>query len=123
MGWANWFLLHADRNRYDDLITGIQNDFQAGAGHDTYPKTIHEAFQRLTNYKAKNATVRTTNQSTGVTFTNVGGGGNNSSNNGGGNNKAKKNKDHITCFNCQENGHYSNECTKPKSSESTQTSL
>ena len=48
MGWANWFLLHADRNRYDDLITGIQNDFQAGAGHDTYPKTIHEAFQRLT---------------------------------------------------------------------------
>jgi hypothetical protein len=35
MGWANWFLLHADRNRYDDLITGIQNDFQAGDLHDT----------------------------------------------------------------------------------------
>jgi hypothetical protein len=112
MAWANWFLLHADRTRYDDLITGIQNDFQAGDLHDTYPKTINEAYQRLTNYKAKNATIRSTNQSTGVTFTNVG---------GGGNGKAKKNKDHITCFNCQENGHYSNECTKPKTSGSTGT--
>ena len=81
MAWANWFLLHADRNRYDDLITSIQNDFQAGDLHDTYPKTINEAYQRLTNYKPKNATVRTTNQSTGVTFTNVGGNGGGGSNN------------------------------------------
>ena len=119
MAWANWFLLHSDRSRYDDLITGIQNDFQAGDLHDTYPKTINEAYQRLTNYKPKNATVRITNQSTGVTFTNVGGSGNGGGNSSSSTGKTKKNKNHITCFNCQETGHYSNECPKPRSNESS----
>jgi hypothetical protein len=114
MSWANWFILHADRNRYGMLITGLQNDFLTG--NDNYPKTLNDAYSRLTNWKDPMGNARGSNVNTGVTFANVGD--NNTSNNNNNDNK-KKNKDHITCFNCNEKGHYSNQCTKPKVDDGT----
>ena len=108
MQWANWFILHADRHRYGGLITNLQNDYLTGT--DNYPKTITDAYSRLTNWKDPMGSSRNNNNNgTGVAFANVDG-----NNNGNSTNKNKKNKDHITCFNCQEQGHYSNECNKPK---------
>ena len=104
MSWANWFILHADRNRYGSLITDLQNDFLTN--RNNYPKTINEAYSRLANWKDPFSAMRT-NGSTGVSFTNLG---SSNSNNPGG----KKSKDHITCFNCKQKGHYSNQCTNPK---------
>jgi Zinc knuckle len=107
MSWANWFILHADCNRYGMLITRLQNDFLTG--NDNYPKTLNDAYSWLTNWKDPMNNPHGNNTNTSVTFANVG-----DSNNGSNSNKSKKNKDHITCFNCNKKGHYSNQCTKPK---------
>jgi hypothetical protein len=106
MEWTTLFILHADVNRYGSLIADLQNEYLSNI--DKYPKTLNEAYSRLTNWKDANGGTRNSNSnSNGVSFTNVGA--NEASRKGGGKNKA-----HITCFNCQEKGHYSNECTKPK---------
>jgi Zinc knuckle len=107
MSWANLFILHADRNRYGSLITDLQNQYLSGV--NKYPTTLNEALTRLSHWKDPNANGRNTNSSTnGVSFTNVG------------NEKGKgRNKDHITCFNCQQKGHYSNECPTKDKTETT----
>ena len=96
--WATLFILHADVNRYGNLITNLQNEYLSNT--NKYPKNLNEAYSRLTNWKETAVGNRNSN-SEGVSFTNVGA-------------TVKKNKDHITCFNCQQKGHYSNECSKPR---------
>ena len=109
MTWANWFILHADRNRYGTLITSLQNDFLTM--RDNYPKTLNDAYSRLTNWKDPLSSSRASGHaSTGVSFTNIGDG--QSAN-------KKKNKDHITCYNCKQNGHYANQCNNAKVEDGT----
>jgi hypothetical protein len=101
MSWANLFIIHADRNRYGTLITNLQNDFTAG--NNNYPMTLNEAKLRLSLWKENHIPGRNMN-GTGTSFANI-----------GDNNKGKnKNKDHITCFKCQEKGHYANRCPNEK---------
>jgi hypothetical protein len=116
MYWATLFILHADPVRYRGLITDLQNDFLTEI--DKYPKTMTAALSRLTNWKSQFVNVRANNNtSNGVSFTNVG-----DSQTDGEATKAPvaraprvpRSKAHITCFGCQEKGHYSSECPKMK---------
>ena len=117
MGWANWFVLHADRNRYGSLITDLQNNFLTN--RDNYPKTLNDAYSRLANWKDPLSSIRNNGPSS-VAFTNIGSSNSSGSSSGSSNNSGnKKSKDHITCFNCKQKGHYSNQCTNPKVEEGT----
>ena len=116
MEWANWFILHADRNRYGSLITSLQNDFLTN--RDNYPKTLNDAYSRLANWKDPLSLTRS-NTPSGVSFTNIGSSSSGSSSGSSNNSNSKKSKDHITCFNCKQKGHYSNQCTNPKVEEGT----
>jgi hypothetical protein len=116
MYWATLFILHADPVRYGGLITDLQNDFLTEI--DKYPKTMTAALSRLTNWKSQFVNVRANNNtSNGVSFTNVG-----DAQTDGETTKAPvvraprvpRSKAHITCFGCQEKGHYSSECPKTK---------
>jgi hypothetical protein len=116
MYWATLFILHADPIRYGGLITDLQNDYLTEI--DKYPKTMTAALSRLTNWKSQFANIRPNNStSNGVSFTNVG-----DTTTGEEATKvattraprAPRSKAHITCFTCQEKGHYSTECPKTK---------
>jgi Reverse transcriptase (RNA-dependent DNA polymerase)/Zinc knuckle len=115
MYWATLFILHADPVRYGGLITDLQNDYLTEI--DKYPKTMTAALSRLTNWKSQFANVRTNNStSNGVSFTNVGDGTDGETNKVTVNKapRAPRSKAHITCFTCNEKGHYSSECPKAK---------
>ena len=101
MMWANWFILHSDRSRFGDLIVGLQNNYLMG--QNNYPKTLTDAYSRLTNWKMPSGNNRNTNNSgSGISFNTVG------------EQKAKgKFRPNITCHNCGEVGHYSYDCCHP----------
>ena len=104
MMWSNWFILHADRNRFRDLIVGLQNNYLMG--QDNYPKTLTDAYSRLTNWKLPTGNNRNNNNSgAGISFNTVG--------------DATITKPHLVCHNCGEKGHYSNKCPHPKKDAST----
>ena len=104
------FLLGADRNRYGKLIEDLENDFIQG--QDRYPKTVNTAYNLLIHWKQNPQNlIRTlgTTEAGGIAFTNVG----DVDGTALANVEGKKDKSGITCFNCNEKGHYSNECDKP----------
>jgi Zinc knuckle len=100
MTWANWFVNHSDKNWFGSLIIALHNEYLNG--NDNYPKTMTDAYTCLINYKDPLGGVRVNNASTGVSFANDGVESKQK--------KGKKNKDHITCHKCKQNGHYANEC-------------
>ncbi len=104
------FLLGADRNQYGKLIKVLGNNFIQG--QDRYPKTVTAAYNLLLHWKQNpqnlmrafgalgNSGIAFTNmeEEEGTTLANIGG---------------KRDKSSITCFNCNERGHFSNKCNKP----------
>jgi hypothetical protein len=109
MEWANIFITGADRVRYGSLITSLQNEFLNG--NDRYPKTLIDAYNRLTYWREPKSSVRYVNANDGVTFAH-----NDTDNEEvtlvtSNRSKTGKNKDHITCHKCGQKGHYANQCT------------
>jgi len=101
------FIRGVDPTRYGTLITDLANQFSMG--FDNYPTDLTAAYGLVVNYKTP-ANTRSTNQATpiqaettsAITFVNTAAvaGTNGVVHNG------------ITCFNCQETGHYA--CWKKK---------
>jgi Zinc knuckle len=116
------FMLGADRTRYGKLIEDLENSYLQGQSN--YPKTVTEAYNVLSNWKqdprnfvrmGKTGTEgvvfntngeKATEPGTGTVLANVA-------------KKPEKSKDHITCFKCNEKGHYASEC--PQKEEKTET--
>ncbi len=108
------FLLEADRNRYGKLIEDLENDYIQG--QDCYPKTVTAGYNLLVHWKQNPQNlmrVLGTTGGNGVAFANRGDEDATALTNVGG----KRDKSGITCFNCNEKGHYSNKCTKPDQRE------
>lgn len=92
------------------LLRDTENDFLQD--QNRYPKTITEAYNLLTNWKPDPKDVAL-KSGDGMSFTTVEGEKNARRNGGKG-----KDKSNITCYECNEKGHYSNECpNKAKSGE------
>jgi hypothetical protein len=115
------FLMEADRNRYGKLIEDLENAFTQG--QDNYPRTVTGAYAMLTTWKQRNIVHVLGSASEGVSFANIDGGGSDDDNdieeetaltNDGKKSTKRAGKAHITCFNCNEMGHYSNECPKER---------
>jgi Reverse transcriptase (RNA-dependent DNA polymerase)/Zinc knuckle len=99
---ATMFFFRACRMRYGTLQNDIMNERLQK--QDRYPQTVVAAYNLLVNWKPDQR-VNPGNQTRGndgLNFANVG----------------KKDKSHITCFNCKEPGHYFNECPKTKKEDS-----
>ena len=111
------FLKRSDKARYGQLLTDLKNQYSRGT--DQYPETVTEAYNLLVSYKKPENTRPLR----------PGGGGNNRNNlrPGGGNNRDTDAQDQdatfvqaggntpiseITCYNCQQMGHYAGDCTK-----------
>ena len=62
------FLRGADTQKYRPFVEDIQNSFNAGT--DKYPKTVHEAFNRLNKWK--NSSAERTGGTDAMAFTQVG---------------------------------------------------
>ena len=108
---ATAFILGCDRNRYEELIVKMQNAYLYD--NNIYPKTVNKAYELLTNWQSETASKYKIPSSEGVVFNNVG-----EQETDGTTmvNKGDKGKDRstVTCYNCQQKGHFSYECTNPK---------
>jgi Reverse transcriptase (RNA-dependent DNA polymerase)/Zinc knuckle len=115
--FAACFLEGSDPHRYGALLTKLNQDELVGV--DNYPRNLTAAYKLLVGW---NKTI--VSQHSGTTFSNDGvtfatineesGSGETTLVNNGSNEQARKNKQHITCFNCNTKGHYASECTSPK---------
>ena len=103
----------ADKRRFGRLQEEVENDFLKG--RDDFPKTVIASMNLLSNYKMdpRNMVQVHRPANDGVAFTNVG---NENGQEQGTTltNTGNRDKSHIKCFNCQEMGHYANQCTKTR---------
>eukprot|EP00957_Ditylum_brightwellii_P068671 5212926-Ditylum_brightwellii.AAC.1 len=88
----------ADRSIFGSMFRDIQISY--GQGNNKYPKSVVDAKRYINTYKPDPKVVRVISQAKGVEFLTD-----------GQEQQKKKDKLHITCFDCKK-GHYSNECTK-----------
>jgi hypothetical protein len=126
---ATAFLCGADRDRYQELLVGMENSYLKGV--DEYPpKTMTAAYSLLTNWKQDTWNLsRLVNAGMGgVAFTKVGGDGVDDDAEADGTTlatggerqratRAAKDKSHIKCFRCGMMGHCASECTVEESEE------
>ena len=91
---AMGLILGADRQRFGKLIEDLEN--QHTQGMKSFPQTVSDAFILLNNWKNNPRIVQRHSDKEGVAFATR----NEKSNRGG----KKKNKDHITCYKCNEIG-------------------
>jgi hypothetical protein len=109
------YLVGSDRTRYGKLLEDLENSYLL-QGREEYPTTLTGAYNLLVHWQNNmhNAAQIPIASSDGVAFTNVGDNEDNSkqdttlTTDG----KPKKDRSHITCFNCNEQGHYASDCTK-----------
>lgn len=122
----NALLAGADVHRFGKLYKTLHNDYLMGMNN--YPKNIVEAYNLLIEWRDENI-ISQNFSNDGVAFTNVAGsneantddqGGTTLVNTGGGGAR-RRDKSHITCYGCNEKGHYQNECpNKEKKQEAEQ---
>ena len=91
-------LMGADRTRYGRLLDNLENEFVAG--HDNYPKTLTDAYNRLV-YFTKSG------EQNGLKGIN---GGEVAFVNAEGKHKEKPAKSEVECRRCKKKGHYASEC-------------
>jgi hypothetical protein len=103
MQMATMFLLHSDKARFGNLIIDTENSYARGI--DTYPKSLSDALNMLVNYKDRIETKAV--KGAGVSFTNVGDEGEQKEQKY--NKKQKRNKDNVSCWHCEQKGHFSYE--------------
>ena len=105
---AVMFLMKADGFRYGKFMTELEN--AKSRGRDEYPKTVVDAYSQLMDWKNVSYRPMETSrvsQREGVNFANVGDGEENSSlTTVGKRGDRRRDKSEITCFKCQEKGHY-----------------
>lgn len=96
------FILLADRGRYAKLIEELENDFVKGA--DNYPTDLTEAYNLLLHWKhdPRNLMRGLGSGDDDVAF----------GQHGDSEDKPKKDISKVTCYHCQEKGHYANKCPK-----------
>jgi hypothetical protein len=108
MEWANIFITGADRVRYGSLITSLQNEYLNGS--DRYPKTLSDAYNRLTYWREPKSATRHVSSSDGVTFAHTSDEKDGVALVNDSKTKTPRSKEHITCHKCGEKGHYANQC-------------
>jgi hypothetical protein len=90
--------IRGTNNKYRSYVTHLRNSYLDG--NDIYPTTLHQAYNIL--QRREMDVVPTSNNTDGVAFTNI----------GNTQEERNNNKDHITCYECGEKGHYANKCPK-----------
>jgi Zinc knuckle len=99
--------IRGTNENYKWYITHLRNSFLDQ--NDNYPTTLHQAYNILQRRELENPLPE--RDADGIAFTTTGTAGG-STNNGNDNNvnNSSKNRDHITCFECNQTGHYENQC-------------
>jgi hypothetical protein len=98
----------ADNSRYSKLNEDMENDYTKGINH--YPKTITEAYNLIVNYRQTRPSGRVYNDAEGVVSTNVESTKPSRPRAPGTRHKAPPDIATIKYYNCNNMGHYSNEC-------------
>jgi hypothetical protein len=103
------FLYGADETRFKSVTDWLANQYLVG--QDVYPRTLNEAYTLLTNWQQSNE--RSPGGTEGLVYTTTG------TEEEGVANATRKDKSHITCYACNEKGHYANDCPTTKEGKST----
>jgi hypothetical protein len=104
------FLSALDSHRFAEFKADLQNGMTMGDKEP--PKTVTEVYRMVQQYIVPRAYGGNKSTSAGTVFvtTEKGGGKRGQQKPGKGGDKPKKDLSHITCFNCQEQGHYASDC-------------
>ena len=70
MMWVKWVFIHADCNRLDDLVRGLQNNYLME--QNNYPKTLLDAYSRLVYWKMPAGNNCIGNSGAGAFFNTIG---------------------------------------------------
>ena len=108
---AYLFLFGADKNRFGKLLEDIENAFTQK--DDRFPTDLTEAYKLLTNWKQYVPPRRGNGAGNEVSLTNIGNEEDMSFANLGGDNTR------VQCYNCQQMGHYANDCTNDRVARTT----
>jgi hypothetical protein len=116
------FLAGADRAHYGKLLNELENSYLKG--RDEYPTTLNAAYNLLVHYVNGMPSVANPINTDGVAFTVITDGENEQgttlATDGKRGQKPPKDISHITCYNCNEKGHYSGTCPQPRRESGTQ---
>ena len=116
---AYLFLFGADKIRFGKVLEDIENTFTQG--YDKFPTDLTHAYKLLANWKQYVPPCGRRSDTGEVSFANIGADGlgitkQMSFANIGGNNSK------IQCYNCQQMGHYANDCANNRVERAPQTS-
>jgi hypothetical protein len=100
----------ADNSRYSKLNEELENDYTKGSNH--YPKTVTEAYNLIVNYRQTRPSGRVYNNAEGIAFANVESAKPSRPQASSTRHEAPPDIATIKCYNCNNMGHYSNECPK-----------